>query len=228
MRKGFTLVELLAVIAILAILVIIALPNVMGMFNQAKQNAFTTELKEVYKAAEQEWIMDSLSNTNEQVYSRCETCSGKSLKLSGRETLDYYVKVGKNGKVVEFYATDGTFQFRHEGELVIEDIKDVQIIAELTPSRIIEINNDSVISSNDFIHITTGCSFGKYLDETTNTCVACPINTYKDRIGNSSCTACPVSTCTPRGVTGATSVGQCSEACTGLITPVTPGGQVSY
>ncbi len=38
MKKGFTLVELLAVIAILAILVIIALPNVMGMFNTAKQN----------------------------------------------------------------------------------------------------------------------------------------------------------------------------------------------
>ena len=35
MKKGFTLVELLAVIAIL---VIIALPNVMGMFNTAKQN----------------------------------------------------------------------------------------------------------------------------------------------------------------------------------------------
>ena len=36
-KKGFTLVELLAVIAILAILVIIALPNVMGMFNEAKK-----------------------------------------------------------------------------------------------------------------------------------------------------------------------------------------------
>ena len=33
-KKGFTLVELLAAIAIL---VIIALPNVMGMFNNAKK-----------------------------------------------------------------------------------------------------------------------------------------------------------------------------------------------
>ncbi len=44
MKKGFTLVELLAVIAILAILVIIALPNVMGMFNTAKENSFNTEV----------------------------------------------------------------------------------------------------------------------------------------------------------------------------------------
>ena len=43
-KKGFTLVELLAVIAILAILVIIALPNVMGMFREAKKNSFMTEI----------------------------------------------------------------------------------------------------------------------------------------------------------------------------------------
>ena len=37
-RKGFTLVELLAVIAILAILVIIALPNVLNMYKKANLN----------------------------------------------------------------------------------------------------------------------------------------------------------------------------------------------
>ncbi|UKI58404.1 MAG: prepilin-type N-terminal cleavage/methylation domain-containing protein [Clostridium sp.] len=36
-KKGFTLVELLAVIAILAILVLVAVPNVLGMFNNAKK-----------------------------------------------------------------------------------------------------------------------------------------------------------------------------------------------
>ena len=41
-NKGFTLVELLAVIAILAILVIIALPNVLKMYNQSKKNIFLT------------------------------------------------------------------------------------------------------------------------------------------------------------------------------------------
>ena len=42
-KKGFTLVELLAVIAILAILVIIALPNVLSMYNEARKNTFVTE-----------------------------------------------------------------------------------------------------------------------------------------------------------------------------------------
>ena len=41
-KKGFTLVELLAVIAILALIVIIALPNVFSMFNEAKKDTFLT------------------------------------------------------------------------------------------------------------------------------------------------------------------------------------------
>ena len=44
-KKGFTLVELLAVIAILAILVIIALPNVLKMFNDSKKNAFIVQAR---------------------------------------------------------------------------------------------------------------------------------------------------------------------------------------
>ena len=53
-RQGFTLVELLAVIAILAILVLVAVPNVLGMFNQAKKDTFTTETKEMVRIAQQQ------------------------------------------------------------------------------------------------------------------------------------------------------------------------------
>ena len=48
-KKGFTLVELLAVIAILAILVLVAVPNVLGMFNKAKKDTFLTETKNIFK-----------------------------------------------------------------------------------------------------------------------------------------------------------------------------------
>ena len=46
-KKGFTLVELLAVIAILAILVIIALPNVINMYTKTQKEAFLTETKKI-------------------------------------------------------------------------------------------------------------------------------------------------------------------------------------
>ena len=87
-KKGFTLVELLAVIAILALLIIIALPNIMSLFNSSKKESFTTEIKTIARAAEQQWMNDSMFETNDMVYARVqnETCS-KSLKLSGRDEL---------------------------------------------------------------------------------------------------------------------------------------------
>ena len=51
-KKGFTLVELLAVIAILAILVIMAVPNVLSLFTGAKVSTFISQAESLYKAAE--------------------------------------------------------------------------------------------------------------------------------------------------------------------------------
>ena len=59
-NKGFTLVELLAVIAILAILVIVAMPNVLGMFNQAKSSTFVTEVQEYLSAAYTKFMTEAL------------------------------------------------------------------------------------------------------------------------------------------------------------------------
>ena len=136
-KKGFTLVELLAVIAILAILVIIALPNVMGMFNQAKKNSFTTELQDIYNAAVQQRIADSLGSTRQNVYARLDgdiddnkintsdEYQPKELDLSGRKSLRYVIIFNKAGAVTEYYASDGSYIFGYKGTgLAIEDIAD--------------------------------------------------------------------------------------------------------
>ena len=146
-KKGFTLVELLAVIAILAILVIIALPNVMGMFNQAKQNSFTTEVKEIYKTAQQQWISDSMINTSEITYYRVSgepgASVGNGLQLSGRTELDYYIVIDKSGNVVEYAATDGSYQYHYKNSskgILIEEIS----------------NSDSSVSCEDALATSAG------------------------------------------------------------------------
>ena len=62
MKKGFTLVELLAVIAILSILVIIAIPNVIDLYIKSKKEIFVTEVKNVYKKVEETYISSKLNN----------------------------------------------------------------------------------------------------------------------------------------------------------------------
>ena len=169
-KKGFTLVELLAVIAILAILVIIALPNVMGMFNTAKENSFKTEVKEIYKTAQQQWIQDSMHNTGEQTYIRCSTCTGKNLNLSGRSELNYFIKFNKAGDVIEYYATDGTFQYEYNNDepLKIESINTINKIAELNKNEIIKIeNNDAYTGDGNCKYkiVTDEGSFSSISDE---------------------------------------------------------------
>ena len=108
-NKGFTLVELLAVIAILAILVIIALPNVLKMFNDAKKNSFLTEAKTVYSEAGKKYISDSITSpgNNEHIYCKSKTDSLNPLSLSGRG-INYYIKTDSNGNVNTIVVWDDT------------------------------------------------------------------------------------------------------------------------
>ena len=71
-KKGFTLVELLAVIAILAILVIMALPAVLRMYREARQTTFIEEVQGTYKLAQTRDIQDTINkNSNSFTYSNC-------------------------------------------------------------------------------------------------------------------------------------------------------------
>src|SRR5574344_438189 len=61
-KKGFTLVELLAVIVVLAIIMIIAIPAVMKQMNNAKQGAFKIEAQKVINTAQQIYESDLMLN----------------------------------------------------------------------------------------------------------------------------------------------------------------------
>ena len=141
-KKGFTLVELLAVIAILAILVVIALPNILSMFNNAKKSSFETELKSVYTAAEEQWIKDTFSSSGTKVYAHClsGTCSNE-IKLNGRDTLEYYIEFDSKGNVIKYYAKDGSYQYSYSGPgLKKNDIANAELVANLSDDDKISIS----------------------------------------------------------------------------------------
>lgn len=51
-NKGFTLVELLAVIVVLAVIILVAMPAVMSSMEKARKNAFSVEANEVIRIAQ--------------------------------------------------------------------------------------------------------------------------------------------------------------------------------
>lgn len=110
-KKGFTLVELLAVIAILAILVVITLPNVIGMFQGAKKGTFKTEVQTIMKQAQSTWVLDG---GRAAVYTNCmngiSTSNQTSLQLQGTE-FTYYISVGSDGEFEEVSVAGSDYAF---------------------------------------------------------------------------------------------------------------------
>ncbi len=104
-KKGFTLVELLAVIAILAILVIIALPNVLKMFNDAKKNSFLTEAKTVYSEISKKYISESMKG-NKLTYVSSE--DDTKLEMTGRD-LQYCVFLNADGTIKSMKVSNGEY-----------------------------------------------------------------------------------------------------------------------
>ena len=102
-RKGFTLVELLAVIAILAILVIIALPNVINMYNKAQKETFLTEAKKVYSESEKKFISNSISNKQTKIINSEDNTK---LDMTGKK-LQYCVILNNSGKVTSMKVSNG-------------------------------------------------------------------------------------------------------------------------
>ena len=58
-QKGFTLVELLAVIVILAVIILIAINAVLPQMEKARKNSFADEVLSYAKAAETKLVADS-------------------------------------------------------------------------------------------------------------------------------------------------------------------------
>ena len=103
-KKGFTLVELLAVIAILAILVIIALPNVLKMYNDSKKNAFMTEAQSLAKEVSSKYISESMKGNKVTVISNKQN----PLDMTGRE-LEYNFELDSQGKIKNMWVSNGTY-----------------------------------------------------------------------------------------------------------------------
>ena len=136
-KKGFTLVELLAVIAILAILVIVAMPNVLGMFNQAKSSTFVTEVQTYMDSAKTEFISASLTSTGELTFSNQGGTGVKELKMDGAEKK-YYITLDTYGNFTRVLVWDDNFCYDSETASTFvtgsdkEDVKvdDVHVAAE--------------------------------------------------------------------------------------------------
>ena len=117
-KRGFTLVELLAVIAILAILVIMALPAVLRMYRQSRINNFQNEVRSTYRAAQNQFLGDSITLGSGQdiIYTNGTDCTSgnHTLDMTGNTNFKYYIALTVSGQVTKVRATNGTYSFKND------------------------------------------------------------------------------------------------------------------
>ena len=111
-KKGFTLVELIAVIAILSILLVMALPQVLELFNDSREGAFITQVQSIYRAAEEQYVSDQLSpnvGSTATRYCRDETNSNTEDDLTVSSDAVYYdIEFNSDGQVTKIIVSDGS------------------------------------------------------------------------------------------------------------------------
>ena len=93
-RKGFTLVELLAVIVILAIIMIIAIPSVLGTLETARQKTFVEYVTRVMEAGQNQYLTQVSAGTLNTLSGECSSATETTKQCVGNGVYFYSVKYG--------------------------------------------------------------------------------------------------------------------------------------
>ena len=101
MKKGFTLVELLAVIVILAIIALIATPIVLSVIKQSEIGAFRTSILNASKTIEYYLLKNELKKIPETGI--------EVTNLNIQSTLISGKFITENGEIISSYITDGKY-----------------------------------------------------------------------------------------------------------------------
>lgn len=105
MRKGFTLVELLAAIAILGVIVVIAVPVVLNVIDDAEQESFKTNAYGIIRTARLNYNIDFVDIVKNGIIFTYEdgkeqsSIDGKKLGYDGKKPKDGSVVIDNYGKV---------------------------------------------------------------------------------------------------------------------------------
>ena len=145
-KKGFTLVELLAVIVILAIIMIVAIPSVLTIMTIARVKSFTEYATKIVTAAEKKYMADTMigdiSGSSCYIYDITKSLDLDNtgdfkgyvlIDASKKEKLNYYISLYNNeNKLMNFNYTQNYNDISEYVETIEGEIDDNKTIYELS------------------------------------------------------------------------------------------------
>lgn len=179
-KKGFTLVELLAVIIILGVLLMIAVPAVQNVIKKAKNNATQKQAELFIDAAKKMAIIDEatsdmliykLSDLDSDVDKNRFTGMVVALKENGSYKYYIYLNDSVNKKTIGNNNNNDIFEFASEDN-INENVTDGVKKFKEGSTQIIKVNNNTYSYSNNSNTLNT------YYSVKENVTVTVGDNTY--------------------------------------------------
>ena len=128
-NKGFTLVELIAVIALLSIIMLLIVPNVANYLNSSKKTLFYDNVVNMFKSATTTFMyQDDPTNTT---FSN----NGVKLDVDVESEYVYTIRVNNYGEVISINVNNGVYSYNksssdineglNKSDIKLEDVKDM-------------------------------------------------------------------------------------------------------
>lgn len=126
-KKGFTLVELLAVIVVLAIIMLIAIPSVMKQMESAKVGTFKIYAQKVLTKGEEQFQIDSMMGNITDTTTKCYTLETMGINSSGTYRGKVVVTIDANLKpTYTLYLSDNSYSVSNVNFTNINGIKNAE------------------------------------------------------------------------------------------------------
>ena len=166
-KKGFTLVELLAVIVILAVILVIAVPQIMDIIKESRKGTLISSAKLIAASAESAYMSNQTLGIEKTI-----TCSDVS-KLNSEDYESCTITFDSNGKAKVTIVGKGKFEgmsvcsaTRETGEVSSECSTDVSCFSYLEQLSSFDINEEACKTyTSDWGYtdeeITTFCTGGE-------------------------------------------------------------------
>ena len=112
-KKGFTLVELLAVIVILAVILVIAVPQIMSVIESARKGSIESTAKLIAEGAEREYTNRKILGKDTNIYTPQFSIGSfidQNIQALRAKLKKYYFKQKESYNYFILYIVNGTKQ----------------------------------------------------------------------------------------------------------------------
>jgi len=172
-KKGFTLVELLAVIVILAIIALIATPVILNVIEKSKKGAAKNSALGYTEAVEKQIAInlldeDTINEITDGVYTVNEL-TNKKVKVKGDKPSEGWVEIEKK-QVVSYSIKIGDYVITYNNKK-IETTKNGEIATEPIRFKYYDYGTPTTSSTTDYTTLGKKVFAGLGSDETTGLCI---------------------------------------------------------